>query len=388
MRVFSQESVSLMTGLMMVPLVVGMSRQMALEDGEVVDMDTLLSELEYDPAMGDQFLGFGRRPKLNLIQKLVGGGIKGSIANRVAHSYINNYGKQLGLNLGGALDALIKNEGPDYVTAYNIVSKHKKLKIIDWLINQFGGINNLVKAIKKVSQVHSLYRDTDFSGDIPILISDEIKKNDTEAKALLALYKGAKCPPPKEQSPFNNKGISINHKSDPATFDSNSDKGGITALSMLEADLEPGKVLGVNGFKYELAQWGRGKNDHWIEAGQKVKVATIPGANRLGFLLASDVGHFGGKFEIVYADCSHDTVSVGASDWKWKVDLAPGNTVAQGGLRSTNGNDEVRLFSTEVPINASKGIAYVRFPKTVYPIRPWKGHSGHIHVFAIATKKV
>ncbi|ORX99193.1 hypothetical protein K493DRAFT_299532 [Basidiobolus meristosporus CBS 931.73] len=198
-----------------------------------------------------------------------------------------------------------------------------------------------------------------------------------------------KCSAPAVQAPFNNKAISFHEKKDPATFDSNpgSDHG-ITAKSVIKAGLKPGKIVRVNGFAYQFAYWGRGKNDNWIEKGQQVKVTTVPGANRLGFLLASNMGNFGGKFEIVYTDCSSKSADVGATDWKWTVARAPGNTVALRDLVASPNKLEVRLYSTEVPIDAGKEIAYVKFPTAVYPIRPYKkGHNGHVHVFAIATKK-
>ncbi|KAK9763472.1 hypothetical protein K7432_009809 [Basidiobolus ranarum] len=200
-----------------------------------------------------------------------------------------------------------------------------------------------------------------------------------------------KCYAPPSQAPFNNKAITYNPNTDPANFDSNpaGRKHGITADSVIKAGLKPGKILQANGFKYSFANWGKGKKDNWIESGQKVIVKSEPGANRLGFLLASDMGSFGAEYKIVYTDCSTQNARVGASDWKWKIELAPGNTVAQRGLVSSFNKVEVRLFSAEVPIEANKEIAYVEFPNKVYPIHPYmRGYTGHVHVFALATKKI
>ncbi|ORY02148.1 hypothetical protein K493DRAFT_387161 [Basidiobolus meristosporus CBS 931.73] len=201
-----------------------------------------------------------------------------------------------------------------------------------------------------------------------------------------------KCVAPSRQAPFNNKAVSLNVKTDPASFDSNPHGGrgqGIVAQSMLKAGLTPGKTLHVNGFQYRIANWGKGRYDNWIEKGQQVKVTTVPAANRLGFLLASDMGSFKGIYEIVYTDCSKTVVTVGASDWKWKIELAHGNTVAQRGLVATYDRREVRLYSAEVNIDQGKEIAYIKFPTKVSPIHAYmKGYSGHIHVFSVATKKV
>ncbi|KAK9693026.1 hypothetical protein K7432_014095 [Basidiobolus ranarum] len=198
------------------------------------------------------------------------------------------------------------------------------------------------------------------------------------------------CNAPSSQAPFNNKAFSSNEKTDPANFDSVVRGPGYTAASLLKAGWGPNKMVHVNGYKFILPKWGKGMKDNWIEGGQKVKVTSVPGATRLGFLLSSDMGNFGGKFHIVYTDCTTQVERVGATDWKWKIEHAPGNTIARNGFWATNGGD-VRIYTTEVDIDPSKTIAYVQFPMAneIYDIHPYsKGTKGHVHVFALATKKV
>ncbi|ORX65550.1 hypothetical protein K493DRAFT_317448 [Basidiobolus meristosporus CBS 931.73] len=200
-----------------------------------------------------------------------------------------------------------------------------------------------------------------------------------------------RCDAPNTQAPFNNKAISLDQKTDPANFDVVAKWGpGYKASSLLKVGWGPGKVVQVNGYKFTLPYWGKAKKDNWIEGGQKVKVTSVPGATRLGFLLSSDMGNFGGKFKVVYTDCTTQVERVGSSDWKWKIELAPGNKIAINGLAATNGGD-VRIYIAEVDLDPSKEIAYVEFPtaKEVYDVHPYqKGIKGHIHVFALSTKKV
>ncbi|KAK9709520.1 hypothetical protein K7432_008991, partial [Basidiobolus ranarum] len=160
---------------------------------------------------------------------------------------------------------------------------------------------------------------------------------------------------------------------------------------LLKAGWGPGKVVSVNGYKFTLPYWGKGKSDNWIEAGQKVKVTSVPGATRLGFLLSSDMGNFGGKFTIVYTDCTTQVERVGSTDWNWRIEVAPGNTVAIKGLAGNHGPRDLRIYTVEKDLDPSKEIAYVIFPtaKEIYDIHPYqKNIKGHIHVFALATKKI
>ncbi|ORX89846.1 hypothetical protein K493DRAFT_318401, partial [Basidiobolus meristosporus CBS 931.73] len=202
-------------------------------------------------------------------------------------------------------------------------------------------------------------------------------------------YGEKKCYAPATQAPFNNKAVTFNEKYDPANYDTVVRGPGYTAQSLTQAGWGPGKEVRVAGYKFTLPQWAKGKNDNWIEQGQKVKVTSVPGATRLGFLLSSDMGNFRGKYTIVYTDCSRQVEQIGSSDWKWKIELAPGTKIAVNGLAASNGGD-VRIYIAEATLDPSREIAYLEFPtaKEIYDVHPYtKGVKGHIHVFALSTKK-
>ncbi|KAK9694073.1 hypothetical protein K7432_013591 [Basidiobolus ranarum] len=103
------------------------------------------------------------------------------------------------------------------------------------------------------------------------------------------------------------------------------------------------------------------------------------------------MGNFGGEFRIVYTGCNTQVGRVASTDWKWKIEHAPGNTIALNGLEATNGGGDVRIYTTEVDIDPSKEIAYVQLPtaRLIYDVHPaGKGIKGHVHVFSLATRKI
>ncbi|KAK9717573.1 hypothetical protein K7432_006080 [Basidiobolus ranarum] len=155
MKFISSASIAVVASMMLItPSVTAMPRQSALEDTEVMNMDSILNELNYDPAVTDELFGFGGKP--NLISRIVGGGIKGSIANQVAHRFLGTFSTKSGIDVTGIVDAIIKPEGPDFEAAFRAAKKNHKLAPIVALIERAGGVKILNGILAKLGGIDGI----------------------------------------------------------------------------------------------------------------------------------------------------------------------------------------------------------------------------------------
>ncbi|KAK9765338.1 hypothetical protein K7432_006406 [Basidiobolus ranarum] len=152
MKFISSASIAVIVGLLVVtPAVTAIPRQLALEDMEVVNVDSLINELDNDVLLRDDIFGAGG--KETLISKLVGGGYKGAIADQVVHSFLNKFGDQLGVDLAGLVDAIINTNGPDTQAVLDALKKSKKFIPLSKILESFGGapeIDRVVESVKKL----------------------------------------------------------------------------------------------------------------------------------------------------------------------------------------------------------------------------------------------
>ncbi|ORY01076.1 hypothetical protein K493DRAFT_389985 [Basidiobolus meristosporus CBS 931.73] len=160
MKFITSTSIALVVAMMWsTPTMADSSSRMALEEAEMNNMDTLIEEAEMnnmdallnegeiDPAMKDQLFGFGKQ---NLISKIAGGGIKGSIVNQVAHRYLRSYGKKFDVELAGIVDAIINPDGIDTKNLYSSIQKSKRLASVYGILDGYGGLDVLNGLVKKI----------------------------------------------------------------------------------------------------------------------------------------------------------------------------------------------------------------------------------------------
>lgn len=148
----------------------------------------------------------------------------------------------------------------------------------------------------------------------------------------------------------------------------------------------PGSKVVAGGIGYTWANVDAGQPDNTIAAGQTLRVASPPGANRLGFLGSSEGNADGvsGQAVIKYSDGTSQAVELGFSDWTLAggtVAMRADNQVAADMTYRNNywagGPEQVRayLYSASFAIDPAKSVVGVQLPAAAA--------TGRLHVFDV-----
>jgi hypothetical protein len=185
---------------------------------------------------------------------------------------------------------------------------------------------------------------------------------------------------------YNNIGTSDDGNSKGANFDNVGNS--YSAQGLQSQGSNPGDNAFFRGTTGAVFQWPSGNSgevNNYIAAGQTLAVNPLNNASILGIAGASTGGPSTGTATINYADNSHQTFTLGLSDW----------TLNGGGSKPSFGNSIMYTMPYRNTVNGPQfQKTYVFFAavslqqgKTVQSITlPSKASRGQMHIFAVTTK--
>ena len=196
----------------------------------------------------------------------------------------------------------------------------------------------------------------------------------------------AAAPPPSyganARALADNRGVSSDGVAGQSDFDGWG--SGYSAPALAAAGVVPGSPLTAGGVAYTWPNVRPGQPDNVVAAGQRLTVASPPGATRLGLLGSAEGRTDGvsGTLTVHYGDGTSATATVGFSDWTLAggtVGQRPDNVVA---ARMPYRNDfwgqahawTTFLLSTSVPVDPARTVVGVTLPAPA---------AGRMHVFAV-----
>jgi len=182
----------------------------------------------------------------------------------------------------------------------------------------------------------------------------------------------------------NNQGTS----NDSAPGQSNYDQwgSGYSVQALATAGVVPGSALTAAGIRFTWPNTRSGLPDNVIAAGQRLAVASPPGATRLGLLGSAEGNAAGaaGTAVVYYADGTTQQAPVGFSDWtlgggqsSLRSDNAVAATMPYRNNWLVGGTEQITtyLLATSVAIDPAKTVIGVTLPA--------QPAAGRIHVFAV-----
>jgi predicted alpha-1,2-mannosidase len=159
---------------------------------------------------------------------------------------------------------------------------------------------------------------------------------------------------------------------------------GYSAQALATAGVVPGSPVTAGGIAYTWPNVRPGQPDNVVAAGQRLTVASPPGATRLGLLGSAEGDPEGaaGALTVHYGDGTTGTATAGLSDWTLAGGAATpraDNTVV---ARMPYRNDfwgqphawTTYVFSTSVPVDPARTVVGVTLPSP---------QAGRMHVFAV-----
>ncbi|KAK9765337.1 hypothetical protein K7432_006405 [Basidiobolus ranarum] len=153
MKFFNTTSIAIVASLMIVtPTVTATPLRLEQKDVEAMDVDGLLGEFDHDPAFRDELIG----GKPNVVSKLVGGGIKGALVDKILHRVLRSYGNKLDIDLSGLFDGVIDSEGPNVKTILQSVSRSRRLSKYSDTIEKLGGIEHITTVLDRFGGIKSI----------------------------------------------------------------------------------------------------------------------------------------------------------------------------------------------------------------------------------------
>jgi hypothetical protein len=176
---------------------------------------------------------------------------------------------------------------------------------------------------------------------------------------------------------------------DGATFSSGFDGGGwaYSQDALSAAGVTSGSTVTADGISYTWPTVKSGQLDNLEIAGQTIPMPAGTSGSSLGLLGAAsnaptDGSGVSGTLTVTYTDGTTSKATVGFSDWTLggggSKPLPSDTTAVTTSYRNTasGGHDNVKtyVFSTKVPLDASKQVASITLPVT--------GSSGTGHLFA------
>jgi predicted alpha-1,2-mannosidase len=180
----------------------------------------------------------------------------------------------------------------------------------------------------------------------------------------------------------NNQGVS----SDGAAGQSDYDGWGTgySLQALVAAGVVPGSPITAGGVAYTWPNVHHGQPNNVVAAGQRLTVASPPGATRLGLLGSAEGNPDGasGTLTVHYSDGTTGTAGVGFSDWTLggaTAAMRPDNTVAaqmpyRNDLWGQPNSVTTYLYSTDVPVDPARTVVGVTLPSP---------QAGRMHVFAV-----
>jgi hypothetical protein len=185
---------------------------------------------------------------------------------------------------------------------------------------------------------------------------------------------------------YNNIGTSDDSNTKMGNFDGS---GNSYSAEGLQIDgCNPGDnafYLGTTGAVFQWPAGNSGDVNNYIANGQTLAVNAFNNASLLAFAGASSGGPSSGTATINYSDNSHQTFTLGFSDWtlnggKSQPGFGNGIMYAMPYRNTQNGHENVKtyVFFASVALQQGKTVVSVTLPQTV--------NQGQMHIFAVTTK--
>ncbi len=181
---------------------------------------------------------------------------------------------------------------------------------------------------------------------------------------------------------YNSVGVADDAHPSFASLDQGPQATSYSAQALQQAGLTAGQPFTVNGVTFMWpAEAAGGQLDNYVANGQTIPVTPVDNANTIAFLGTGTNGAPTGTAIVNYADGSHQTITLGFTDW-WATTPVNNNqivaTMPYLDRQTGKYTQTVHLYYVEYTLTSGKTVQSITLPQTV--------SAGLMHIFAISTR--